>query len=98
MADWGIALQHIQGIYTGSVAGKESAADRGGEATPDCCACVLHIQHFFLLFFQAQNIEEARYLYDQLTPLCPIMVSFCFGRQSRVVNAVFSLLDCGGGG
>lgn len=27
------------------------------------------------LTFQACNIEEARTLYDQLTPLCPIMVS-----------------------
>lgn len=27
------------------------------------------------LTFQACNIEEARMLYDQLTPLCPIMVS-----------------------
>lgn len=26
------------------------------------------------LTFQACNIEEARTLYDQLTPLCPIMV------------------------
>lgn len=27
------------------------------------------------LTFQACNIAEARTLYDQLTPLCPIMVS-----------------------
>lgn len=27
------------------------------------------------LTFQACNIQEARTLYDQLTPLCPIMVS-----------------------
>lgn len=27
------------------------------------------------LTFQACNINEARTLYDQLTPLCPIMVS-----------------------
>lgn len=26
--------------------------------------------------FQACNIDEARELYDQLAPLCPIMVSF----------------------
>lgn len=35
------------------------------------------------LTFQACNIQEARTLYDQLTPLCPIMVS---------VNTI-SLLD-----
>lgn len=28
--------------------------------------------------FQACNITEARHLYDQLTPLCPILVSMCF--------------------
>lgn len=27
------------------------------------------------LTFQACNIDEGRTLYDQLTPLCPIMVS-----------------------
>lgn len=30
------------------------------------------------LTFQACNIAEARTLYDQLTPLCPIMVSNSF--------------------
>ncbi|KAJ8926314.1 hypothetical protein NQ314_021330 [Rhamnusium bicolor] len=28
------------------------------------------------LTFQACNITEARTLYDQLTPLCPIMVNY----------------------
>lgn len=47
-------------------------------AKPDCvyldamgfgmgCCCLQ-------LTFQACNIDEARILYDQLTPLCPIMV------------------------
>lgn len=34
------------------------------------------------LTFQACNIQEARTLYDQLTPLCPIMVSV---EQYRIV-------------
>jgi hypothetical protein len=29
--------------------------------------------------FQAQSIDEARFLYDQLTPLTPIMVVICLG-------------------
>lgn len=33
------------------------------------------------LTFQACNITEARTLYDQLTPLCPIMV-----REKKTIN------------
>lgn len=45
------------------------------------------------LTFQACNIEEARTLYDQLTPLCPIMVSntilFCFLERKRNEVSIF---------
>lgn len=44
------------------------------------------------LTFQACNIDEARTLYDQLTPLCPIMVqivnSYC---SLRNYNYVFEI-------
>lgn len=32
---------------------------------------------FFQVTFQACSIDEARYLYDQLAPICPIVVSGC---------------------
>ncbi len=31
--------------------------------------------------FQAESFEESLYLYDQLLPLCPIMVNFIFSLQ-----------------
>jgi glutamate--cysteine ligase catalytic subunit len=31
--------------------------------------------------FQAESFKESLYLYDQLLPLCPIMVNFIFSLQ-----------------
>ena len=38
------------------------------------CVCVLP-----QVTFQACDIGEARFLYDQLAVICPIMVSVCVG-------------------
>lgn len=43
------------------------------------------------LTFQACNIQEARTLYDQLTPLCPIMVYFYFKFKNNYINLLFQL-------
>ena len=40
--------------------------------------------------FQAQSIDEARFLYDQLTPLTPIMVTQTFPFSTEVFTIYFS--------
>ncbi|XP_066138172.1 glutamate--cysteine ligase [Euwallacea fornicatus] len=65
-------------------------------AKPDCvyldamgfgmgCCCLQ-------LTFQACNIDEARVLYDQLTPLCPIMLAFT--AASPVHRGFLTDVDC----
>ncbi|CAG9771333.1 unnamed protein product [Ceutorhynchus assimilis] len=65
-------------------------------ALPDCvyldamgfgmgCCCLQ-------LTFQACNIDEARTLYDQLTPLCPIMLAFT--AASPVHRGFLTDVDC----
>ena len=55
--------------------GRSAAASKPDHIYMDCmgygmgCSCLQ-------MTFQACNITEARYLYDQLTPLCPIMVCY----------------------
>lgn len=44
------------------------------------------------LTFQACNINEARYLYDQLTPLCPIMLAFT--AASPLYRGYLTDIDC----
>ncbi|CRK99012.1 CLUMA_CG011962, isoform A [Clunio marinus] len=44
------------------------------------------------LTFQACNINEARYLYDQLTPLCPIMLALT--AASPVYRGYLTDIDC----
>ncbi|XP_070493239.1 glutamate--cysteine ligase [Chironomus tepperi] len=44
------------------------------------------------LTFQACNINEARYLYDQLTPLCPIMLAFT--AASPIYRGYLTDIDC----
>lgn len=44
------------------------------------------------LTFQACNINEARYLYDQLTPLCPIMLALT--AASPVYRGHLTEIDC----
>ncbi|XP_030747860.1 glutamate--cysteine ligase catalytic subunit [Sitophilus oryzae] len=65
-------------------------------ALPDCvyldamgfgmgCCCLQ-------LTFQACNIDEARILYDQLTPLCPIMLAF--SAASPIHRGFLTDIDC----
>jgi glutamate--cysteine ligase catalytic subunit len=42
--------------------------------------------------FQACNINEARYLYDQLTPLCPIMLALT--AASPIYRGYLTDIDC----
>jgi glutamate--cysteine ligase catalytic subunit len=44
------------------------------------------------LTFQACNIDEARYLYDQLTPLCPILLALT--AASPIWRGYLSDIDC----
>lgn len=44
------------------------------------------------LTFQACNIQEARTLYDQLTPLCPIMVSYFYHRSPILLKIATSII------
>lgn len=42
--------------------------------------------------FQACSIKEARQLYDQLTPLCPIMLAFT--AASPIYRGLLTEIDC----
>lgn len=64
---------------------KENLAELGDDGSSEKAAKENHVYMDAMGFgmgccclqltFQACNIEEARTLYDQLTPLCPIMVN-----------------------
>lgn len=40
---------------------------------------ITHSYHEINANFQAQNVNEARVLYDQLAPICPIMLALTAG-------------------
>ncbi|RWS19426.1 glutamate--cysteine ligase catalytic subunit-like protein, partial [Leptotrombidium deliense] len=73
-----------------------------GDEESDDCSKTDHIYMDSELFgmgccclqvtFQASNIDEARILYDQLTPLCPILMTLT--AASPIHRGYMSDIDC----
>ena len=75
----------IQNIYSGSASGFSNSIELDAMGFGLGCCCVQ-------VTLQAFDINEARQLYDQLTPLCPIMLALT--AASPVHHGYLTDIDC----
>ena len=77
--------KHTQIPVNGSIPSKPDHVHMDAMGFGMGCCCLQ-------MTFQACSINEARQLYDQLTPLCPIMLAFT--AASPIYRGLLTEIDC----